>query len=220
MIYEHVSFRKKSWITRNRILDKGSNAPIAINVPVNKQSSSKSIGDTLINNTTDWRRKISNLIFFNYKKAAHFDEIYPVIESLINQNFDSIHDYNSQIILGICNLLDINTKIMTSNEKYIPMEKELSQLSNQNSTEEKAQRIFEICKTEGTNNYVNPSGGVELYDRKHFSENGIQLDFIETLNYEYKQFTGEFEPHLSIIDVLMHNGVAKTKEMIYNYKVI
>ncbi|WP_139957474.1 WbqC family protein [Flavicella sediminum] len=220
MIYEHVSFRKKSWITRNRILDKGNNLPITLNVPVVKQSSSKSIGETMINNSTDWRNKNLNLIFFNYKKASFFDEIFPVIVELLNENCDSIHEYNSQIISGICNLLDINTKIIASNEKYISMEKELRLLANQNSTEEKTQRIFEICKTEGTNNYVNPIGGIDLYNKDEFSANDIQLDFVQTLEYKYKQFNCKFEPHLSIIDVLMHNGVAKTKGMIHNYKVV
>jgi hypothetical protein len=220
ILYEHVSFRKKSWITRNRILDKRANSPVFINVPVQKKSSSNSIGNTLINNSTDWRNKIINLIFFNYKKALFFDEIFPVVEKIVNEKYASIHEYNARIIINICECLEIKTKITYQNENYILMEKELEVLAKENSSEIKTQRIFEICDREGANTYVNPVGGAELYDKTHFTANEIQLHFVETSGYEYNQFKGDFEPHLSIIDVLMHNGIEKTKEMIHNYKVV
>ncbi len=220
MIYEHVSFRKKSWITRNRIYDKGKKEPIVINVPVLKQSSEKSIGETLIDNRVDWRKKILNLIFFNYKKAPFFEEVFPELERIILMDGMSIHDYNSSIITGISTLLDIKTTIISDNSDYLIMEGKLKDLADDNDCEVKSQRIFEICRKEGALNYVNPIGGTELYDKNLFLKNGIELSFVETKRYTYEQFNGEFEPHLSIIDVLMHNGIEETKKMVKNYKIV
>ena len=218
MIYEHVSFRKKSWITRNRILDKGSNTPININVPIIKQSSAKTIGETFINDTTNWRSKILNLIFYNYKKTPFFESIYPIIESIILTKSPTIHYYNSHAIKKISEVLDINTPIKTNNNSSI--EDNLSYLSLQNNVEKKTQRIFEICMKEQADTYVNPIGGMELYDKMQFQENGIQLKFTQTLPFTYPQFNDEFNPHLSIVDVLMHNGIEGTKVLLQNYKII
>lgn len=220
IIYEHVSFRKKSWITRNRILDKGSNSPVVINVPIQKQSSTKSIKNSLIKTDSDWQNKILNLVYFNYKKAPYFDDIFLSLKNLITNSSESIHEFNSTVIIELCKLLGIDTKIICQNDKYMSMEKKLLLLAEQNKAEVKAQRIFEICKSEGMNSYVNPIGGTEIYDKEFFLKNDIKLNFLQTNDFNYPQFKGEFQPYLSIIDVLMHNGVEETKKFIKNYKVV
>ena len=80
--------------------------------------------------------------------------------------------------------------------------------------------MFEICKQEKANVFINAIGGIKLYDKKIFKENGIDLFFIENQEIVYKQFSDDFHPNLSIIDVLMHNGIDKTKELVKNYKLI
>jgi hypothetical protein len=47
--------------------------------------------------------------------------------------------------------------------------------------------------------YINPIGGIELYN---FEEN-IELKFLESEVPEYKQFGNDFISYLSIIDIMM-----------------
>ena len=49
---------------------------------------------------------------------------------------------------------------------------------------------------------------------------GGEAWFVETKQYSYDQFSKEFISHLSIIDVLMHNGKEGTKKLIENYNLI
>jgi len=217
IIYEHVSFRKKSWITRNRILDKGNEEAIFINVPINSASSFKNIGEIKINQGKNWSNKILNLIYFNYKKAEHFDNIYPFIEQLFSLDTDLIHDFNAIIIIKICDLLEIDTEISFKNKEYLLLEKDLKNLPAQNDLDIKTQRIIDICKKEKAVNYINPTGGREIYHKPDFMANQIQLNFLETNKITYEQFNSKHEPFLSIIDVLMHNGVNKTKEFLNAY---
>ena len=60
----------------------------------------------------------------------------------------------------------------------------------------------------------------ELYSKDEFKEYGIDLYFIKMDNIEYKQFSNEFIPNLSIIDVLMHNGKEGTKELLNRYTLV
>ena len=56
--------------------------------------------------------------------------------------------------------------------------------------------------------------------KEEFKEYGIDLYFIKMDNIEYKQFSNEFIPNLSIIDVLMHNGKEGTKELLNKYTLV
>ena len=68
--------------------------------------------------------------------------------------------------------------------------------------------------------YVNAPGGRELYSQMDFAEHGVALRFIQPRLNEYPQFGAPFVAGLSILDVLMFNGLAKTRGMIFNDYVI
>lgn len=218
VIYEHVSFRKKSWITRNRILDKGKQEPIYISVPVLGQSSNKIIKEIKLVDNEKWRKQLLNLIYYNYKKAPFFKEIYPFLESLIYLEEENIHNYNSKILVKLCHFLGIKTKIIYQNSDKI--EATFSQISKKNNLEIKVNRVFEIAKNNGAKHIVNAIGGQTLYDKKLFEENGFIIGFIETTKHKYNQFGKEFFPHLSIIDLMMHIDKKDLQKMIKNYKLI
>ncbi|MFR1676221.1 MAG: WbqC family protein, partial [Fusobacterium sp.] len=63
-------------------------------------------------------------------------------------------------------------------------------------------------------------GGQELYSFEEFKNNGIELKFLKTEEIIYKQFTNEFIPNLSILDVMMFNSKEKVKEFLENYTLI
>ena len=217
LIYEHVTFRKKSWITRNRILDKGKIAPVFIRVPVVKQSSNKLISEVKIDNKTDWRKTIKNLLFYNYKKAPFFDEIYSDLSTMIDIESEDLHTYNSLITNKICTLLNIDTKIIYDNSACLELE---SNLLENNINEVKTQRIVELCRHQNVKHYINPIGGVDLYSKEEFNKNDLKLSFVNTLPFTYDQFGLEHQPYLSIIDVLMHKGIEGTKEIIQKYELV
>ena len=57
---------------------------------------------------------------------------------------------------------------------------------------------------------MNAIGGMELYDREVFGEQGMDLKFLRSKPFEYAQFGGNaFVPWLSIIDVLMFNSLER-----------
>jgi hypothetical protein len=102
-------------------------------------------------------------------------------------------------------------------DEYKEIEDYLKTFSDE---DRKNERIFSICKQQGADTYINAIGGQELYSKDKFKENGIDLYFIKMDNIEYKQFSNEFIPNLSIIDVLMHNGKEGTKELLNRYTLV
>ena len=81
-------------------------------------------------------------------------------------------------------------------------------------------KVLSLCKTQKSEIYINSIGGVDLYDKIVFEENGIKLNFIKSDPIEYRQFNNEFIPWLSIIDVMMFNNKEQIKKYLNNYKLV
>jgi len=112
-LYEHVSFRKRSWMTRNYITNKGTGKPIFIKLPIRNSSSYKAINDILVDNSSDWQAVILNLLYYNYKKAPYFEKTFTMVEDLLRSPVAKLHDFNTQSIRTICEVLDIETEIIS-----------------------------------------------------------------------------------------------------------
>ena len=81
-------------------------------------------------------------------------------------------------------------------------------------------RIVEICKILGATKYINPIGGITLYQESAFRMNAIDLLFIKDQSKPYRQFGSAFIPHLSIIDALMFNRLDQIQEELMRFKLI
>jgi hypothetical protein len=202
--YDDVTFIKQGWINRNNILLNGK--AFMFTVPLVSASSNTLIYDTRISEKSDWRSKFLKTVVQAYKKAPLFEPTYALLESIINQQTEYISALATHSLKKISTYLGIPTEIQDSSREY-------------GNNEFAAQdRIIDICKREKADHYVNPSGGKELYDTQVFREHGIQLNFINTPKMQYTQFSGEFVPWLSIIDVLMFNNPEAAKELVDSYE--
>jgi hypothetical protein len=228
IVYDKVNFVKKSWIYRNRLLEINK-TPFYFSPELKDKSHIKKISEIELSDNQSWRKKILNKIYFNYKKAEYFEEINCLLESIIHSQTDKLSELNFKSITTLCDYLEIKTLISNDNDKYAELEDTLqvsfgttlSNLTEQMTIrDKKIARILDICKSEKATTYVNAIGGKELYPKKPFVESGIELLFIRTNPYAYKQSSSIFYPDLSIIDVIMHNGKEKTKHLLNNYKLV
>jgi hypothetical protein len=77
-----------------------------------------------------------------------------------------------------------------------------------------------ICKALGASEYVNPIGGIELYDEALFTNRGIRLRFHRMHPVSYHQGNFPFVPNLSMIDVLMHNDPGRVRSLLREYDLV
>ncbi|MBI5134901.1 WbqC family protein [Candidatus Uhrbacteria bacterium] len=193
VIYDNIKYTKESWINRNRILVNGEASYISI--PLKKDSDHRDIYQRrLADNWPTERRKLINRIFACYKKAPQFDTVYPIIEQSLSSTAMNVFDFILRTLETTKNYLGIETPLLISST--IP-------INHQLNGEDK---ILEICRARKATVYINPSGGVALYDKEHFFKNGVDLIFLKTNDFNYPQFDNIFLPSLSIIDVMMFNA--------------
>jgi WbqC-like protein family len=206
ILYDDVNFINRGWINRNRILVNGKDSMFT--VPLKDASQNKLINQIDVNWDNNWKSKFLKTIEQSYKKAPFYVEILPIIEESIEVKEGEFSKIIEQNIRLICKYLDIETEIVSSSSIY------------QNINKKAQERILDICLQEKANHYINPIGGLELYDKEVFSQENMQMNFIKSLPVEYKQFKNDFVPWLSIIDVLMFNSKEEINKFLDNYELI
>ena len=185
----------------------------------------------MIDNTKLWQKKILKSLQLGYGKSAYYQEIMPLIEEILSKEYSTISELNCSSIKRICKFLEIPTEIDSDINRYMDLERQLVDIESNDYSRfshlhtlpiKKVARVLEICKAEDSNFFVNAIGGQELYDKDEFKQYGIDLYFIKMNDIQYSQNCTDdsFEPNLSIIDVLMHNGKEGTKKLLNEYTLI
>lgn len=204
VIYDNIEYTKKGWFNRNRILLNGKDTLFTI--PIKKDIDFLNVNERyLCGESLRERKSILSRISNSYRKAPHFAVIYEFTEKLFLYENSNLFDFNYFSVKEICSLLGIDTEIIVSSTMNVDFKL-------------KAQdKVLAQCKELGTDTYVNPIGGKTLYSKEIFRENHIDLRFLRTRPMEYLQFSNKFISSLSIIDVLMFNGIEKTRLLLDEY---
>jgi hypothetical protein len=200
VVYDNIKFTKKGWINRNRILVNGKDSYISL--PLKKDSDHLDIRDRYLAESWSFDKdKMLNRIIESYRKAPYFNSVYPIIEKGILFEEHNLFGFilNSLNLVG--EYLGIQTPLLVSST--IPVDHGLRA----------EKKVVAICKARKADMYLNPIGGVQLYSKADFKNEGLDLCFLKTINFIYKQSDNEFVPFLSIIDVMMFNS----KEEIMDY---
>lgn len=206
VLLDDVNFIMRGYINRNSILL--NEKAHLFSIPLEKPSQNKLINETKLNFQSKDKENFLKTIKLAYKKAPFFSSFYPVLEKVINENIFDLTTYIKNSFQGVIKYLGINTKLIVSSE----IEKD--------NTLKAQDRIIEINKKLGSTQYINAIGGQELYNKKDFAKNNIQLNFIKMNEIKYKQFNNEFVPNLSMIDVMMFNSPEEIREMLDEYELV
>lgn len=207
VIYDDVTFIKNGWINRNRILINGEAR--YFNLPTVGAGSYVLIKDIKLSHEQKLFDKLIKSLDGAYKKAPFYAETMPLLESIILSGKKYMGELLELQIRQVAKHLDMQTRILLSSEEV----KKDTSLHAQD-------KVLDICRNLSTTEYYNVIGGTELYDKATFAENGIKLSFLATDPITYKQYKNEFVPYLSIIDVLMFNGISGTREYLKAYKLV
>ena len=206
VIYDDVNFIKGGWINRNRILLNGE--PRFFNLPMLGASPNKKINEVLVNNNESVIGKNLRVIEACYKKAPFYNDVYPILEKILKSGKENLATYIKYSFDEICQYLGITTELIMS-----------SDLDKNNSL--RAQdKVIHICEILGATDYYNAIGGQELYSYDDFLDHGMQLKFVKTNDISYSQFSYDFVPNLSIIDVMMFNSPQTINKMLNDYQLI
>ncbi|WP_274309207.1 WbqC family protein [Solibacillus daqui] len=201
IILDTVQFTKRDWRNRNKI--KTYQGLKWITLPVmQKGNYFNNIIDMEISDS-DWIVNHLNIIENSYRKSPYFKEVYEFIKNMFSkcENLKKLSQINKVLITEICFVLQIRTKIVSSEDFKV--------------TGEPNFRLIDICKAVNATHYLSGPAAKSYLDEKLFKENGL---YVEWMNYdgypEYNQQFGEFIHQVSVIDLLFNVGLENAKNYI------
>jgi hypothetical protein len=192
IIYDDMQYTKRDWRNRNRI--KTSQGLQWMSVPVQvKGRYNQKIRETLIDGT-DWAKSHWRTLEFNYRAAPHFNEIAEWLAPIyLEEQYETISLLNRRLLEAICSYLGIATRLTNS------WDYELG--------DGKTERLADLCRQAGATEYVSGPAARSYVDESVFDELGVQLTWFDYDGYnDYPQLWGEFEPAVSIVDLLFNVG--------------
>lgn len=206
VIYDDVNFIKGGWINRNRMLMNGEAK--LFNIQMEGASPNKKINEVHISKNNVWKKKLIKSVETSYSKAKMYKNVFPMIERIINYETDNVAEYITNSLKKISEYLNIKTEFIISSE------------ITKNCELKGQDKVIEICKVLGSDEYYNAIGGKELYSFYDFARNGIKLNFLSTKKIKYTQFSEKFIENLSILDILMFNSIEEINVILNEYDLI
>jgi len=205
VVYDNLEFSRKGWIHRNRILVNG--APAYITLSLHHDSdylfiNSRFLSHSYLKDNEKMLRRIEGA----YKRAPYFHEVFQVIQDCLHFDSPNLFGFVLNSIKVVADFLSITTPIIVSST--LPIDHSLK----------KQDKVLALCTCLRASAYINPEGGVDLYDRNAFQSAGVDIQFLKACDVAYRQFEEHFVARLSIIDMLMFNSRNTIQEMLKSYK--
>jgi hypothetical protein len=198
VLLDNVQFPKTggTWLNRTRLVVNGQ--ALWTTMPIARSYHGvRAINEIEIDNSLAWRQKLLRTLQINYRRAPHFDQVFPVIVELVENPTAYLAEYNRIAISTLAATLGLDTtKLVVGSTLEVGGE----------STDH---LIAIVRAVEGTA-YLCGAGATGYQDDEKFAAAGLELIYQDFLHPVYPQTTREFIPGLSVIDALMNCSFSGT----------
>lgn len=204
VIYDDVQYSKNGWVNRNLVRKSGGAAWLTL--PVRKMHLGSLINQRHYALDGPAIDDAKRLVDSAYRDAPAFDATREMLDRLWDYDDDNVAAFNAHALTALAGRLGLRCRFLVS-----------SAIAKDPALRSEA-RVVDICRRLGATHYVNAIGGVGLYHADPFASAGIGLSFLQTSMPMTELAEGAL--HLSIIDLLMHAGIAGAAEAMARYELI
>jgi len=190
---DDVQYERRSWQSRNRILNQGKE--VTLTVSVRKHARDSIIRDILISEDSDWRERHLATLRHAYSSSPYFLDVYPLLQQEIgNLQNKTLSGLNIALVRKISDALGISRRFILASEL--------------GCEGRRSQHLLKICCALGADEYLSAKGSREYIESEGtFSNSNILVSYQSFTPNKYSQSkSDEFITHLSIIDVAMSLG--------------
>ena len=209
MFFDDVQYIKKSWMSRNRLLNIEKQEPYYIRPTLIRPEYKDLYTTVRLDNKDNWKVKLLEQLKGYRHKSAFYNEVKILLEFILEKDYEYLTAFNIESTIEISQALGLTTTF----DKY----------TDHNFWFEEKPREGDwgrvIAQELRATHYINSPGGESFIFPEPFSEINMKLGFIQPVLQPYNQGNDTFIPGLSIIDVLLFNGFEKTADMIKDYEI-
>lgn len=209
MIYDAGQYRRHKWLNRNRVLHPTSGWQYII-VPLRHHHFTSSILQVEITNEIEWKKTIFKQLDHYHMDAPYYGDVISLVRDCFSTSETDLVKLTTEIYRAVCGQLHITASIPVFSEMELGM-------TPPRGPENLA---LAICEAVGATEFINPPGGADLYHHEIFAQHGIQLTIQSFTNMTYSTGRFQFEPGLSIIDVMMWNSCEQIKNYLDTFRLV
>lgn len=189
--FDHVDKSKQDFTNRNKI--KTLQGPIWLTVPLLK-SESKRICDLSIDPRVPWQKSHLTSIQNNYSKSEYFKNYFEDLQAFYAKGYENFSDMNFEYLQLLTRLLGMPVECIRSRDLGVTLQKN--------------EGIYQLLEKVGGSKIVFGQNGVDYVDVEQYKEQGFDVYFQKYTHPIYPQLFGQFEPCLSVLDLLFNCGPA------------
>lgn len=209
VLFDEAQYIKQGWVNRNRILKREGGWQY-IGVPVAKHAMTCAIRDVLIADAPHWKKRVLSQLAAYRTSAPFYKETINLVKyDLLNDCEKNIAELNCGIIRKLAKILSIKSRILVSSEYGF----------DYRSVSSAGDFAFVHAQHLGAEEIINPVNGVHMLDTEKLNSSNIKIKALHPPQITYPQGGNDFESSLSIIDVLMFNGIYGTTNLLSMRKI-
>lgn len=207
IFYDDVNFIKGGYIQRNKLLVNGSEW--LFTVPLSKASPNMLIMDVEVdsNRWEHWKSKFLRTVEQSYRKARNYSAGWDLLNEVLNTKTNCISELSGRSISCIMERLGREVNFEFSSD---------SGLGDHLRFED---RIMYMCKERGVQEYVQSSGGRDLYSPEKWAADGLSIKFLIPKSLTYDRPGGP-KPGLSILDAILHLPFEELNVLLDEYDLV
>lgn len=200
VVFDITQYTPKSYMSRNEVL-KASGGRQQIFAELSNKSIHMHTHEALLRDPEKTRAQVLGSLT-HYKRKAPF---YSAVVALVNRTFDQLKESDNAH-----SLVNLNVAGLSSVCEHLDLKFNYQIASRLNlklpATMGAGDWAPHIASQLGATHYVNPIGGQALFNPAQFESLGVKLEFLNYSAFEYPTPGFQFEPNLSVLDVLMWNS--------------
>jgi hypothetical protein len=210
LVFDITQYARKSWMNRNRVLHPAGGW-MYVTVPVVEASRSVLTRDVRLVSSQRAHLSMLGKLSHYARRAPFFANVTDLVDATFRDAADdSLVQLNVAGLSQVCAYLELEFKYSICSDLNL-------ELPPINGPGDWAPALAEAV---GAETYINPIGGRHIFEPAGFLRRHIELSFLEMPPFTYDTRPYTFEPHLSILDVLMWNAPDTVRGALRAAKVI
>ena len=180
----------------NRIKIKTVNGSVWITVPIFRKGE-QLISEVKIDNVKKWKDKHIKSLEQNYSRAPYVNDMLEIVKDVYSKDINRLMDLNIYAIEKVLSYFNLKSEIMMTSDLNI----------NSKSSE----KVLDLVKAVRGNTYITGDGARNYLKHDLFEKHEIKVKYMDYKRLSYPQLYGEFDPHVSVLDLIANMGTEGSK---------